>query len=73
MTFDGAKDGKHYWLTPKELYQSLDNELRKVLGPDILIDVRLVDNIALTAAGKHRVVVRTLPPASEAKMEQAKA
>lgn len=33
MTFNGAKDGKHYWLTPKELYQSLDNEFHFTFDP----------------------------------------
>ena len=26
MTYEGAKDGKHYWLTPKDLYDKLDQE-----------------------------------------------
>jgi phenylacetate-CoA ligase len=38
----------------------LENELRQVLGPAIRIDVNPVDDIALTAAGKHRVVVRNI-------------
>jgi phenylacetate-coenzyme A ligase PaaK-like adenylate-forming protein len=42
--------------------RALDDELRKVLGPAVHIDIRTVDNIPLTAAGKHRVVVRTIAP-----------
>jgi len=26
MTYDGAKDGKHYWLTPPDLFKELDSE-----------------------------------------------
>ncbi len=40
----------------------LSDELRKVLGPVIHVDVREVSTIPLTAAGKHRVVVRTMSP-----------
>jgi phenylacetate-CoA ligase len=39
----------------------LDSELRKVLGSEIQIDLNAVPEIPLTAAGKHRVVVRTGP------------
>jgi hypothetical protein len=33
MTFTGAKDGKHYWLTPKDLYSQLDNEFHFTFDP----------------------------------------
>lgn len=29
----GAKDGKHYWLTPKEVYESLDSEFEFDFDP----------------------------------------
>lgn len=29
----GAKDGKHYWLTPPDLYQKLDNEFEFDFDP----------------------------------------
>lgn len=34
MTFtEGAKDGKHYWLTPKDLYNQLDSEFHFDFDP----------------------------------------
>jgi hypothetical protein len=33
MTFDGAKDGKHYWLTPPDLYNALDAEFKFNFDP----------------------------------------
>ena len=36
-------------------------ELRKTLGPAIRVEVNEVAEIPLTAAGKLRVVVRTIP------------
>ena len=33
MTYQGAKDGKHYWLTPKDLYDSLDQEFHFDFDP----------------------------------------
>lgn len=33
MTFYGAKDGKHYWLTPPDLYKKLDDEFRFDFDP----------------------------------------
>jgi hypothetical protein len=34
VTFtEGAKDGKHYWLTPKWLYEQLDNEFHFDFDP----------------------------------------
>jgi phenylacetate-CoA ligase len=41
--------------------RTLDNELRKVLGPDLRVDFRQVDAIPLTAMGKLQVVVNRLP------------
>ena len=29
----GAKDGKHYWLTPKNIYESLDKEFHFDFDP----------------------------------------
>src|SRR4030043_978570 len=33
MTYEGAKDGKHYWLTPKDLYEKLDREFKCDFDP----------------------------------------
>ena len=33
MPFNGAKDGKHYWLTPEELYMRLDYEFHFDFDP----------------------------------------
>lgn len=33
MTFNGAKDGKHYWLTPKPVYDPLDQEFNFTFDP----------------------------------------
>ena len=33
MTYQGAKDGKHYWLTPKTIYEKLDNEFHFTYDP----------------------------------------
>ena len=33
MSFNGAKDGNHYWLTPAELYMRLDYEFRFDFDP----------------------------------------
>jgi len=33
MTYEGAKNGKHYWLTPIELYNKLDQEFHFDFDP----------------------------------------
>jgi hypothetical protein len=33
MTYQGAKDGKHYWLTPKPIYDKLDKEFHFTMDP----------------------------------------
>ena len=33
MSYTGAKDGKHYWLTPSDLYKKLDDEFHFDFDP----------------------------------------
>jgi len=33
MTYKGSKDGKHYWLTPKKIYDDLDKEFHFDFDP----------------------------------------
>jgi len=33
MVYSGAKDGKHYWITPKPLYRKLDEEFKFTFDP----------------------------------------
>jgi hypothetical protein len=33
VTFSGAPDGKHYWLTPSSIYDTLDKEFRFTFDP----------------------------------------
>ena len=33
MTYEGALDGKHYWLTPKDVYDKLDQEFHFDFDP----------------------------------------
>ena len=33
MPYEGAKDGKHYWLTPKDVYDKLDLEFKFDFDP----------------------------------------
>jgi len=44
----------------------LDNRVRKALGPDCRLQIRLVDAIAPTASGKHRYVISEMTTADVA-------
>lgn len=33
MPYDGAQDGKHYWLTPPDIYEALDLEFKFDFDP----------------------------------------
>jgi hypothetical protein len=33
MSYEGAKDGKHYWLTPPDVYKKLDDEFHFDFDP----------------------------------------
>jgi phenylacetate-CoA ligase len=45
--------------------QLLTDEIRKVAGPAVEIDLQLVSEIPLTRAGKHNVVVRRMRRSAE--------